>query len=115
MNRAGAGAQKLIQALQQRAACAPARAVLGALAASRAGVPEGRVRPGAGPAERAGERPAADQPDAAADGAACAPLLAGVAPRLARDLGDLGGGPARAHPGDPPPFSPRAPRIPGPR
>jgi hypothetical protein len=43
MSRAGAVAQELMQALQQRAACAPARAVVGALAASRAGMPEGRV------------------------------------------------------------------------
>ena len=100
VNRAGVAAQKLIQALPQRAACAPARAVLGTLAASRAGVP---VRRGAdaGPAERAGGRPAANQPDVAAAGAACAPLLAvqGVAPRLAGDLGDhplpLAGQPGR--------------------
>ena len=95
MNRAGVVAQKLIQALPQRAACAPARAVLGVLAASRAGVPEGRGA-GAGRAERAGGRPAANRPDAAAAGAACAPLLAGVAPRLAGDLGDLGGSQPRA-------------------
>ena len=96
MNRAGAVAQEFFQALQQGAAGAPAGQVLGAGTASRAGMPEGRVRPGAGRAERAGERPAADQPDAAADGAACAPFLAGAAPRLAGDLGNLGGSQPRA-------------------
>ena len=95
MNRAGVVAQELIEALPQGTACAPARAVLGALAASRAGVPERRGAD-AGPAERAGGRPAANRPDVAAAGAACAPLLAGVAPRLAGDLGDLGGSQARA-------------------
>ena len=95
MNRAGVAAQELIEALPQGATCAPARAVLGPLAASWAGVPERRGAE-AGPAERAGGRPAANRPDAAAAGAACAPLLAGVAPRLAGDLGDLGGSQARA-------------------
>jgi hypothetical protein len=95
MNRAGAVAQKLIQASQQGAAGAPAGQVLGAGAASWAACQKDGVRPGAGRAERAGERPAchpaADQPDVAADGAACPPFLAGAAPRLAGDLGDLGG------------------------
>ena len=63
VNRAGVAAQELFQALPQGAAGAPARQVLGAGAASRAGMPEGR-----------GGRQAAQSG------------LAGVPPRISRML-----------------------------
>jgi len=63
--------------------------------AGRAASPEGRVRAGAGCAQRLGDGATADQLDPAAAHAACPPLLAGLAPRPAGGLRDLAGrGPA---------------------
>src|SRR5664280_3772005 len=82
--------EQLTELLPQRTAPAPARAVLGVLAASWAGMPE-TGWPGAGSTQRFGQGPAAYESNLAAAGAARPALLAGVTPRLPGDRGDLTG------------------------
>src|ERR1019366_5427325 len=90
MDPFGVVGEQLTESLPQRTAPAPARAVLGVLAASWAGMP-GTGWPGAGSTQRFGQGPAAYESNLAADGAARPALLAGVTPRLPGDRGDLTG------------------------
>src|SRR5450759_4638944 len=96
MDPFGVVGEQLTESLPQRTAPAPARAVLGVLAASWAGMPETGC-PGDGSTQRFGQGPAAYASNLAAAGAARPALLAGVTPRLPGDRGAVSYTHLRAH------------------